>query len=180
MPPDDTIPTATGSAPPPKPKPSSISPERFSVYAVRMSNKSITPLHPLPPTSVLSLGEQGSSGKRTKGNEQEAHGRNSEAALLKRAVVLIYSKLVIFSQKCSSAQSKMIWSTSAAESVKHFVMKLDWRSWVKPKKHVFVSQTVLQLHMNSLFLHYYIVLCSLKIILHVSRSNYIYICVFLL
>lgn len=89
---------------------------------------------PLPPTSVLSLGEQGSSGKRTKGNEQEAHGRNNEAALLQRAVVLIYSKLVIFSQKCSSAQSKMIWSTSAAECVKHFVMKPeDWRSWENPK-----------------------------------------------
>lgn len=65
MPPDDTIPTAPGSA---SPKPSSISPERVSVYAARTSNKSITPLSPPTPEPVLTLGEQGSSGTRTKGN----------------------------------------------------------------------------------------------------------------
>lgn len=123
MPPDDTIPTAPGSASP-KPKPSSISPERFSVCAVRTSNKSITQLPTPPPpspTTVLSLGEQGCSGTRTKGNEREAHGRNNEVALLKSAVVPKTVNMRLFLTNVTQLGGKRFGSwTSAEESMEIF------------------------------------------------------------
>lgn len=118
MPADDTIPTAPGSA---SPKPSSISPERFSVYAAQTSNKSITPLSPPTPTTVLTLGEQGSSGTRTKGNEQEAHGRNNKVALLKSAVVLNTVNIRLFLTNVPQLGGKLFVSmTPAAESLELF------------------------------------------------------------